>query len=232
MSIWTQLGEFVSTFASQALSVAVESVRTFFEGDPVTRKQVGFSIAIIALSAKMAKADGVVTPEEVVAFQELFEVPADETGHVARVFNLAKQDVAGFEAYARQVKRLFPDDGDILRDVIDGLFHIAKADGLIHASEISFVETVANIFAIDHRAYEGIKLRHVMPEEGDPYLILAADPNWDNETLKKHFRRLVMENHPDRMIARGVPDEFLKIANDRLAGMNQAWNHICRERGI
>lgn len=232
MSIWTQIGEFISTLATQAFSAAVEGVRTLFEGDPITRKQVSFSIAIIALSAKMAKADGVVTVDEVVAFQELFEVPREEAKHVAQVFDLAKQDVAGFEAYAAQVKRLFPDDDDILRDVIDGLFHIAKADGLIHENEFYFVDRVAEIFALESRVFQGIKLRHLHPEEGNPYLILGADENWDNDTLKKHYRKMVMENHPDRMISRGVPEEFLKIANDRLAGINLAWDHICKERDL
>ena len=180
----------------------------------------------------MAKADGVVTVDEVVAFQELFEVPRNEAKHVARVFDLAKQDVAGFEAYAAQVKRLFPDDDDILRDVIDGLFHIAKADGLIHQNEFDFVDRVAELFKMESRLFQGIKLRHVSPEEGDPYLMLGASSDWDNETLKKHYRNLVKENHPDRMLARGIPEEFMKIANERLAGINQAWDHICKERGI
>jgi len=232
MSIWTQIGDFVSHYAQQALSATVEAVRTVFEGDPITRKQVAFSIAIIALSAKMAKADGIVTHDEIEAFQELFEVPADEARHVASVYNLAKQDVAGFEAYAAQVKRLFPDDEDILRDVMDGLFHIAKADGAIHELELAFVEDVANIFEMEARVFDGIRLRHVNPKEGDPYIILGADPDWSIEALKKHHRKLVVENHPDRMIARGVPEEFLKIANDRLASINQAWEHICKERGI
>jgi len=232
MSIWTDIGEFIASITTQALSSVVETVRTVFEGDPVTRKQVSFSIAIIALSAKMAKADGVVSEKEVAAFQELFEVPQKEAVHVARVYNLAKQDVAGFEAYARQVKRLFPDEMDILRDVLDGLFHIAKADSVIHENELIFVETVSQIFQIEGREFEGIKLRHVMPQEGDPYVILGADADWSVEQLKKHYRKLIMENHPDRMIARGVPEEFLKIANDRLAGINQAWDHICKERGI
>ncbi|WP_075996858.1 molecular chaperone DjiA [Salaquimonas pukyongi] len=232
MSIWANFGEFIASTASQAFSAVVESVRTVFEGDPATRKQVTFSIAIIALSAKMAKADGIVTQEEVTAFQELFEVPQKEAANVARVYNLAKQDVAGFESYASQVKALFPEEEDILRDVLDGLFHIAKADGVIHERELGFVETVSDIFGLGHREFEGLRLRHMEPEEGDPYLVLGADPNWDNERLKAHYRKLVRDNHPDRMLARGVPEEFLRIANDRLAGINLAWQHLCRERGI
>ncbi len=232
MSIWTDIGDFIASITTEAFSAAVEAVRTVFEGDPVTRKQVAFSIAIIALSAKMAKADGVVTEEEVSAFQELFEVPADEASHVARVYNLAKQDVAGFDAYAMKVRNLFPDDKDILRDVLDGLFYIAKADGVIHELELGFVDIVSGIFEIDEDELESIKLRHVMPEDGDPYVLIGAQRDWDDRTLKAHYRKLVKENHPDRMIARGVPEEFMKIANDRLATINQAWAHISKERGL
>lgn len=232
MSIWTDIGDFIANVTTQAFSGVVEAVRTVFEGDPLTRKQVGFSIAIIALSAKMAKADGVVTEEEVAAFQELFEVPQDEQAHVARVYNLAKQDVAGFDQYAVRVKNLFPDDHDILVDVMDGLYHIAKADGVLHELELGFVDVVGEIFELSDKEMARIRLRHVQPEEGDPYAMLEADPDWDNETLKRHYRKLIADNHPDRMIARGVPEEFLKIANDRLASINEAWGKIKTERGL
>ncbi|MCB1385036.1 MAG: molecular chaperone DjiA [Nitratireductor sp.] len=232
MTVWYNLSKFASTITNQALSTAIETLRTVFEGDAATRRKVSFSIAIIALSAKMAKADGVVTNDEVAAFREIFEIPSGEAKHVARVFNLAKQDVAGFEAYAEKVRRLFPDDDDILRDVLDGLLHIAKADSVIHEEEMRFVETVRGIFEIGNREFEAIKLRHVAPEEGHPYVVLGADPAWDDEALKAHHRKLVRETHPDRMVARGVPEEFLRIANDRLSAINIAWQHIRKERGL
>lgn len=232
MSIWTRLGEFLASLTSDVLSSAVETVRTFFEGDPITRKQVAFSIAIIGLSAKMAKADGIVTQDEVNAFQELFKVPEREAHHVAKLYNLAKEDVAGFEHYAGQVKRLFPDDRDILIDVIDGLFHIAKADGLVHELELEFVTIVAEILEINDKEFSQIKLRHITAQARDPYLILGAAREWSDERLKKQHRKMIVENHPDKMIARGVPQEFLKIANDRLAKINIAWAEIVMERGL
>ena len=232
MSIWSRLGEIISTVASQGFSAVVEAARTFFEGDPITRKQVAFSIAIVALSAKAAKADGIVTDDEIAAFHELFEVPPGEMRNVNRLYNLAMQDVAGFEHYAAQVKRLFPDDDDILRDVINALFYIAKADGVIHELELEFIEIVAEIFGLRGKTFEQIKLRNVVPEEGDPYCILGANRDWDFAQLKKHYRKIVNENHPDKMVSRGVPQEFLKIANDRLAEINFAWDQIEKEHTL
>jgi len=232
MSVWGRIGEFVSQTAGNAFSAVVEAVRTRFEGDPETRRQVSFSIAMIALSAKMAKADGVVTPDEIDAFRDIFAIPEAEANNVARLYNLAKRDVSGFVSYASQVRQLFPGDRQILEDVLDGLFHIAKADGVIHDKEMAFLDAVADTFGIDVRSYERIKLRHLHPEEGDPYELLEAEPGWDDDTLKRHYRSLVSRNHPDRMMARGVPEEFVAIANERLAAINGAWENIRKERGL
>lgn len=232
MSIWTDLGDFLSKLVIDGVTAVVDAVRTVFEGDPETRRQVGFSVAMIALSAKMAKADGVVTEDEIKAFQQIFDIPEREFNNVSRLYNLARQDVAGFEAYALRVKRLFPDDNRILEDVMNGLFHIAKADGMYHEAEIALTDRIADIFELDSRCYERIKLRHMEPEDGDPYVFIDADPSWDNAKLKSHYFKLVAENHPDRFIARGLPSEFVAIANDRMAEINKAWRSISLERGI
>jgi DnaJ like chaperone protein len=232
MSVWERISQFVSNAAGDVISGLAEAVRTMFSGDPETRRQVSFSVAIIALSAKMAKADGIVTKDEVDAFRELFDIPQSEIGNVSRLYNLARQDVAGFDQYARQVRNLFPDDPDILHDVLDGLFYIAKSDGVLHELELEFIRHVAGIFEVEGKAFRRLKLRHVHGSHGNAWEELGADPDWDDDTLKRHFRKLAAENHPDRMMARGVPPEFLKIANDRLAEINRAWDEIRAERGL
>jgi len=232
MSVWTDIGRFLSTIATDAFATIVESIRTVFEGNKETRDRVAFSVAIIALSAKMAKADGVVTEDEVQAFQEMFSVPPEEIKNVARLYNLAKGDVAGYESYASQVRSLFPentnDDCEVLQDVVDALFHIAKADGVIHENEMLFLQDVATIFAFNEEAFERIQMRHVHGGAVDPYKLLGADPDWPYDRLKAQYRKRVAESHPDRMIARGVPPEFVVIANDRLATINLAWEQIER----
>jgi DnaJ like chaperone protein len=187
---------------------------------------------MIALSAKMAKADGVVTGDEITAFKQLFEIPDAERRNVARLFNLAKQDVAGFEAYARKIAGLFAEGAEIFEDIVDGLFHIAKADGMVHEDELAFIARVAQVFGLSEAAFARISSRHVVPEEGDPYLILGIDRAASNDDVKRHYRRIVQETHPDKLMARGVPAEFIAIATAKLAALNGAYDRIRQERAF
>ncbi len=215
-------------YKAELLGAAVSSLRSALASltDSDHRRQAAFAIAMIALSAKMAKADGVVTKPEVDAFCRIFTIPAGEEANVSRVYNLAKQDIAGFEAYARDVSRILGEDRAMLEDLLDGLFEIAKADGAVHERELGYLSRVAQLFGFDEHSFAKIRARHVLGDSGDPYLVLSADPSWDFERLRRQYLRLVAENHPDRLIARGVPEEFVTIANDRLAAINGAWERI------
>lgn len=231
MSVWARLGEIVSRLSATGLSQVVEGVRTFLAGDPELRRGVAFSVAMIALSAKMAKADGVVTRDEIHAFREIFTIPAEEERNVARLYDLAKQDIAGFEAYARKLAGLCGSghaNCRLLEDIIDGLFHIAKADGAIHERELQYLGRVAEIFRIDQAHFAAIAARHVALGERDPYAVLGVSPDTPYGEIRKRYRTLVAENHPDRMIGRGLPAEFVAIANRRMAAINEAFSTIER----
>lgn len=233
MSIWARIIEFVGDTASDAISRVIEAVRTILEGDPETRRKVAFSVAMIALSAKMAKADGVVGISEVRAFQEIFAIPPEEADNVARLYNLAKKDVAGYEYYANRLAGLCGSGHRnclILEDILDGLFHIAKADGAIHEAELAFLRHIASIFKVDEQHFERILARHVLTGGFDPYRVLGVTPEMDFSEIKRHYRRSVAENHPDRLLARGVPEEFLAIATDRTAKLNAAFEAIEKDR--
>lgn len=229
MSIFARLGEFVGGATTGAISGVIEAVRTVFAGDPETRRRVAFSVAMIALSAKMAKADGIVTPDEVVAFQDIFEIPHKEGRNVSRLYNLAKQDVAGYESYAAKMAELCGSGKAnclILEDILDGLFHIAKADGVLHEKEQAFLSRVAEIFRVEESHFEQIVARHMYHSVRDPYAVLGIARTAALDEIKRRYRHLVSESHPDRLIARGVPEEFLAIANDRMAALNDAYATI------
>lgn len=229
MSLWSTLAAAASAIGAGGAHF-IDRLAAFVGGGPA-RESVAFTGAMIALSAKMAKADGVVTSDEEFAFLDLFQIPPGEERNVARVYDLAKQDVAGFESYARRVQALFASEPETLVDILDGLFHIAKADGYVHEAELGYLERVAEIFEVAPERFEQIRARHVLSGP-DPYRVLGIDPDASDADVKKRYRAQVAESHPDRLIARGVPAEFVRIANDRMAALNEAWRQVALERGL
>jgi DnaJ like chaperone protein len=236
MSIWLRIGEFTARMGASASAGAAdlaEAVRTVFSGDPELRRRVAFSVAMIALSAKMAKADGIVTQDEVRAFRQIFHVPVAEERNVTRLYDLAQGDIAGFEAYAQKMAGLCGSGRPncaMLEDILDGLFHIAKADGLLHEREGRYLRRVAEIFEIGEDHYRSILARHVDIGAADPYAVLGIERGRPFEEVRRRYRKLVADNHPDRLIARGLPAEFIAIATTRLAAINTAYEMI--ERGM
>jgi len=231
MSVWGKVGGASAGFLfGGPIGALVGAVAGHFLIDHEADPGVTFTIAVIALAGKMAKADGVVSDAELDAFARSFRVPEQEEANVRRIFNLARQDVAGYEAYAQQIARLFVGNPAILEDVLDGLFEIAKADGVLHPGEAAFLERVAEIFGFAPNEYRRIRASHFAPELTDPYVILGVSYVAGPEEIKQTYRRLVRENHPDSLIARGVPAEFEKLANDKLAAINAAYEAIQKER--
>ena len=233
MSIWGKVsGAATGLFVAGPVGALVGAVAGHFFLDRDSDPGVTFTIAIIALAGKMAKADGVVSEEEFDVFRRVFVMPPEEEANVRRIFNLARQDMAGFEHYAGQIASLFRDNPAVLEDVLDGLFEIAKADGVLHPDESRFLERVAEIFGFAPNEFRRIRAAHFAPELTDPYVILGLSYSADDNELKQTYRRLVRENHPDSLIARGVPQEFIKLATDKLAAINNAYEKICAERGL
>jgi DnaJ like chaperone protein len=227
-SIWQRLSQ---TIADVGGDVAAALHRIVGRGGDDPETSVGFTIAVVALGAKMAKADGAVTEREIAAFREVFHVPPAEAKNLAYVFNQAKQSVAGYEAYAADVQRLFGDRPQVLEDLLDGLFHIAKADGSIGAKELAYLQSIASIFGLGGR-FGCIRARHLAAPADDPYTVLGVDPCIGAEDLKRRYREMVKENHPDRHIAAGVPEEMVEIATLRLAAINAAYDRIARDRAL
>jgi DnaJ like chaperone protein len=200
--------------------------------DRSATKQIAFTIAVIALGAKIAKADGQVSRSEVAAFKEVFQVPHHETANVARVFDLAKRDARGFEPYAQQIARMFKPGHPVLEELLDGLFHIARADGRVQDAEMAYLAEVARIFGFTEANFARIREANLGPDEADPYTILGVTREMSNEEIRAAWRKLVRDNHPDKLIAQGLPEEFVTLANNKLATINAAYDKVAKERGI
>ncbi len=228
MSIWTRIAAALSALAKgEPLSVVFDHLT----GAPDPERSVGFTIAVIALGAKLAKADGQVTKDEVSAFRRVFTLPKGEEKNAARVFNLARQDVAGFDAYAHKIAAMFtdkdhPDNRALFIDLIEGLFHIALADDILHEDEEAFLAHTAEIFGLDQRCFMSIRARLVEGGNRDPYDLLGIPHDASPEEIRAAWRQAVKDNHPDAMIARGVPPEAVVLAERRLIAINAAWEEL------
>ena len=176
----------------------------------------------------MAKADGLVRVAEVAAFREVFQIARKDEAAAARVFDLARQDIAGYEAYAARIGAMFRDRPHVLEDILEGLFHVALADGRYHEGEEDFLNEVARRFGVAPEAFDAIEARHLEGRRQDPWAVLGLPRDADLATARKHWRDLVRTHHPDRMIARGLPPETVNLGNARLAQINRAWEEVVR----
>ena len=221
MSIWTRISDALSALAQgESLTAVFEKLRSPPE------RSVAFTIAVIALGAKMAKADGQVTRDEVTAFRDVFQIARDDEEGAARVFNMARTDVAGYQDYARKIARMFSEDSTTLCDLMEGLFHIAMADGFYHPNENQFLEEVSRIFGQTDAQFLALRARFVPDALNDPYVVLGVSREMSIAEIRKVWRKLVRETHPDAMMSRGVPEEAIRLAEKKMIDINRAWDEI------
>lgn len=223
MSLWRRLRENIRALG--------DTVAAFFGADRPAEASDTFAMAVVALGAKMAKSDGRVTRDEVLAFREVFRIEDADLPDVARLYDLARQDVAGFDLYARRIARMFAERDEILETLLDGLFHIAQADGALHENEILFLETVAEIFGLPDTVFEAVRRRNLPATERSSYDLLGVSPGMTLAEIRRHWRRLAARLHPDRLQGEGLPPEAVRLTEQRLAEVNAAWESIRREPG-
>ncbi|WP_411817591.1 TerB family tellurite resistance protein [Hyphococcus sp. DH-69] len=227
MSIWDRLEIFLIEARKRTIGALLDALAARQQ----RRNEEAFAIALIALSAKMAKADGIVTDDEVAAFRDFFKIPEKQESKVRLVYQLAQQDVAGFSEYLSQVARIFAETPSVLEDVLDCLFHVAVADGVAHPRELELLDEAAKAFGISDRAYHRLKAAHLGLGEDDPYLILGVEPGIRLDELKAVYRALSRDHHPDVLMGRGVPPDLVLIAERRMATINAAYERILTELG-
>jgi DnaJ like chaperone protein len=199
------------------------------------QKQQLFSIAVVALSAKLAKCDGPVTRAEIDTFRRQFRIPDNSVRDIGRLFDEARESADGFEIYATQLGAAFADNHTMLELVLHSLFAIARADGMVNGKEHTFLTGVHRAFRLDRPAWDrasGAAPQRPAADEADPYEVLGVPRSTGGEELRAVWKKLMRENHPDALASRGVPPEFIDKATASVARINAAWDRIKRERGL
>jgi len=189
-----------------------------------------FSTAVTALGAKLAKADGRANIQEYDAFFEVFQTDSGSEKNVLRLYDLARQTTHGYESYAKRLAKRYRNCPSLLEDVLDGLFHIARSDGVVTDDELTYLETVSHHFGFSPLTFRRLKATHLGLASDDPYAVLSIAPDAPDEDVRKLWRAQLSEAHPDRARARGLPDEYIEVAEAKAAAINAAYDAIMRER--
>jgi len=228
------LGALIGAYAGHKMDRARQDDSVYSgsgNSDHQTR-QVAFTMAVIVLSAKMAKADGVVTREEVDAFKRVFHIPPEEMNCVGKLFDEARADSQGFEPYAEQIAKMFAREPVILEELLGGLFHIARADGVVHPAELDFLARVSAIFGFSEKDFDRLRASHSKHKNVNYYEILGVQESASDSDIKKAYRKLIVENHPDKLMAQGLPQEFIDLANEKMVAINSAYDAIKKQRKL
>ena len=235
MSIWGSLlggvigfslggpfGALLGSFLGGKIS-NISSSNTF--GNQQNSQQI-FALSLIILSAKLSKADGRVSKEELIAVKEKLQIPDSEIDQVAKIFNKAKDESTGYEPYAKQISEIFKGNQNILEEVINILFYIAEADGHVSNEEESMIANIAFIFGLSQNQYESIKESRKSSDKLNPYIVLESQPTDDLKSIRKKYIKLSKEHHPDLLISKGVPIEVINESKNKMRAINAAWDQI------
>ena len=185
-----------------------------------------FALSLIILSAKLSKADGQVSREELIAVKDKLKIPENELDQVGKIFNKAKEESAGYEPYAQQIAQIYRGNLNVLEEVINILFYIAEADGRVSDSEIKMIENIAKIFGLNDSQINSIKESRKSSDKLNPYIVLESNPNDDLQTIRKKYLKLSKEHHPDLLISKGVPKEVIEESKKKMRAINSAWQQI------
>jgi len=235
MSIWGSLiGGFVGFSFAGPIGALIGSMlggrissarRSNFQRGFAHSQQV-FAIALIILTAKLAKADGHVSKEELIAIKDKLKIPEHEIDQVGKIFDKAKKDSLGYEPYARQIAQIYRNNPAVLDEVINILFYIAEADSNVSDSETTMIKSIANIFGINDSQFEGIKESRKSSDKLNPYIVLGCNPNDDFATIRKKYLLLSKEHHPDVLVSKGVPQEVIEESKKKMRAVNAAFDQI------
>jgi len=214
------LGSLIGGKISRARSGSARNFGTFAQPQQI------FALSLIVLSAKLSKADGQVSREELVAVKDKLRIPENELGQVGKIFNKAKEESTGYEPYAQQIAQIYQGNLNVLEEVINILFYIAEADGNVSKSELKMIENIAKIFGLEQAQFNSIKESRKSSDKLNPYIVLESSSNDDIQTIRKRYIKLSKEHHPDLLTSKGVPREVIEESKKKMRAINSAWDQI------
>jgi DnaJ like chaperone protein len=190
----------------------------------------GFSAAVTALGAKLARADGRADAAEFESFIEAFPPGPRAEPHIRRLYGLAGETTLGFEGYAKRIAKRYGRCPDVLERLVDGLFHVAEADGAVTGDELDFLERVAQLVGLSPLSFRRLRTKHLGAPADDPYRVLGVEPDAPDEAIRAAWKRALSEHHPDRAAGQGAGRDLIAAAERKASAINAAFDAVLRER--
>ena len=191
-----------------------------------------FALSLIVLSAKLSKADGQVSREELIAVKDKLKIPESELNQVGKIFNKAKEESTGYEPYAKQIAQIYRGNLNVLEEVVNILFYIAEADGNVSETELKMIQDISNIFGLNQSQFNSIKESRKSSDKLNPYVVLESKPDDDLRLIRKKYLKLSKEHHPDLLLSRGVPREVIDESKKKMRAINSAWNQVQKLKSV
>jgi len=223
LSLGGPFGMLLGSIIGGKISRARSGARNF--GTFAQPQQV-FALSLIVLSAKLSKADGQVSKEELIAVRDKLKIPENEINNVGKIFNKAKEESSGYEPYAQQIAQIYKNNLNVLEEVINILFYIAEADGNTSQSELNMIQHIAQIFGLSQSQFNSIRESRKSSDKLNPYIVLESKPEENLQTIRKKYLKLSKEHHPDILISKGVPKEVIEESKKKMRAINSAWDQI------
>ena len=199
------------------------------------KSQLAFFVAAFSMLAKLAKADGQISEKEIDSIRGFMvtdlNLDAKSQNVAIRIFNAALQSPEPFSGFAVQFYNQFQSQPQILELMIDILLRVSVADGQMSQREENYILEAVNIFQCNPENYQRLKSKYVDNFQ-KYYATLNSEKNDSNELIKKQYRKLVFEYHPDKIASKGLPEEFTKFANDKFREIQEAYDMVRKERGM
>ena len=197
--------------------------------------QAAFFITSFSMLAKLAKADGQVSDEEIDLVKRFMKdqlrLSAEDQDYAIEIFRKAKDSDDTFEDYALQFAQIFAGEPRMREIMLDLLVRLAAADGVVHPQEEEMLRAAARIFQMGENSFDEL----LQGRGGDPnrhFAVLGVAPSATDAQIKSRYRHLAVEYHPDKIIGKGLPREFVELAETRFKEIQDAYEEIKQQRGM
>lgn len=205
------------------------------------RIQAAFFTTTFSVMGYIAKADGRVTPDEISAAESIMarmQLDAQQRKAAIELFNAGKHRDFQLHAVLAQFRQECHRRRNLVQMFLEIQIATAMADGHFHASEKRALFDIGEQLGFDRAAIEhlfsfidsGAAMDSGKSSLADAYEILGVSRDASDAEVKKAYRRLMNQHHPDKLAAKGLPEEMMKLATEKTQEIKSAYEQIKKSR--